>query len=289
MKTRSSAQAAGKFAKLLRLTGCMAAVLLVSACLLNGQTSSTTPSPMPKERLRSAFQSLGWLQSPGEGPVHIRAEGTLTYYGPDGKPGASVAVTMRCIGSQQYRIDVDGPAGAHSTIVNGLGAVHIGADGKAVKLPASTAVSMQSPTFPFLQEALNPDHTQSVVEDLGVQDAPAGIEQRLRVTLPASDDFEPALRSRAAEKTLWLSADGTPARIDFFRVGADNHYARVLFSLLMSDYRRVAGYAIAFRQEEQIDGATMTVLTLQDVRIGTASGVTDADFQFPADVTGGVR
>jgi hypothetical protein len=250
--------------------------------------SSGAQNQLPKERLRAVFQSLGWAQLAASGPIGVLANGTLTYYDPDGSASTVANVTIKCRGSLQYRIDVNEVSETHSTIVNGLGGVHIGADGKAHRLPASTAVSMQSPMFPFLSEALNPDSAESVVEDMGTQGVPAGAAQGLHVTIPPSAGFEAGLRSRSSEKTLWLSGDGTPTRIDFFRVAADNHYAKVPFSLLLSDYRKVAGAAVAFRQEEQLNGRTMYVLTLQDVRIGVSSGVTPSDFQAPA-VVGSVR
>jgi hypothetical protein len=246
------------------------------------------PNQLPKSILRTLFQSLGWVQPVGSAPLSVLATGALTYYDPDGAASSTVGVTIKCSGSSQYRIDVSEAGGTQSTIVNGLSAVHIAADGKIQKLPASTAVSMQSPMFPFLDDALNPDNPDSLVEDSGLQDAPVGIAQRLHVTIPASTEFKAGLKSRAYEKTVWFSSDGTPARIDFFRVGADNHYARVPFSLLLSDYRQVAGIAVAFRQEEQLDGKTITVLTLQSVRIGASSGVSPSDFQSPV-VAGGTR
>lgn len=264
-------------------------LLCLATAISQPQVTGQTPSQLPKQQLSSAFQSLGWGRQIGSGPISLLATGTLTYYRPDGKPDATVPVAIRCVGSQQYRIDVNDPAGAHTTIATGLGAVHIGADGKATKLPASTAISMKPPMFPFLDDSLNPDNPQIMVEDTGLQDAPIGVAQRLRVTLPSSADFEQGLRSRASETTLWFSTDGTPVRIDFFRVAADNHYARVQFSLLLSDYHQVAGLAVAFRQEEQVDGHTISLLTLQEVRLGADSGVTAADFQFPAVVAGGAR
>jgi len=148
---------------------------------------------------------------------------------------------------------------------------------------------MKSPMFPFLDDALNPDNPENVVEDTGLQDVPTGITRRLHVTIPPSTDFKAGLKSRASEKTLWFSPDGTPARIDFYRLAADNHYARVPFSLLLSDYRQVRGLAIAFRQEELLDGKTISVLTLQTVLVGTGSGVTDSDFQAPQAVAGSAR
>lgn len=228
--------------------------------------------------LSSSFQPLGWFTSPTQVPVDVVATGTLTYYSPDGSPSTTVPVTIKYRGSQHYRIDVSDPNGSRSTIVNGLGGTIKRSDGKSQVLTASAAFSMQPPIFPFLLEELNPANPATTIQDLGLANVPAGIAQRLRISLPNAPDFVNGLRGRAAEKTLWLAANGTPARIDFFRVASDNHYARVQFSLLLSDYRKVGGVLVAFQQLEQLEGQNLKLLSLQTVVIGPAAGITDSDF-----------
>jgi len=254
----------------------------VAAC---GQT--TTQNPLPKSSLSSTFQTLGWFNPATPGPIDVLAVGTLTYYSPDGSTSSSVPVTIKCRGNQHFRIDVNDPSGAHTTIVNGLGGTFKTADGKAHGLSASASIGVPSPIFPFLLDELDPANPKTTVEDLGIANAPPGIGQRLRVTLPTASDFVAGLKSRASEKTLWFAADGTPARIDFFRVASDNHFARVPFSLVLSDYRKVGGITVAFQQLEQLDGKSMKLLTLQSVVIGPSAGISDGDFTVTTSTVAG--
>jgi hypothetical protein len=244
-----------------------------------------------KASLNSSFQTLGWFNPATPGPIDVLAVGTLTYYSADdGSVASTVAVTIKCRGSQHYRIDVNDPNGAHSTVVNGLGGAFIKSDGTQRPLTASSAISIQGPVFPFLLDELNPANPQTFVEDIGLNGAPAGIAQRLHISLPASTEFLAGLRSRASEKTVWLSSNGTPARIDFFRVAGDNHYVRVPFTLLLSDYRQVSGLLVPFQLTELLDGNKMTSLTFQTVTIGAAAGIVGTEFTVPAAVsTGGAQ
>jgi hypothetical protein len=173
--------------------------------------------------------------------------------------------------------------------VNGLGGRFTSADGKTQKLNASTAFSIQPPAFPFLLDELNPNNPLTMIEDDGITGAPQGVVRRLHITVPGSSDFLAGLKSRASEKTVWLQADGSPARIDFFRVAGDNHYARLPFTLLLSDYRKVSGIAVAFQQAEQLDGQTIRLLVLQSVLIGPEAGIGAADFTVSATPAGGAQ
>ena len=276
-----------------RMTGILMCSLLVTASLVAQTPMVTSDGPsVPSvawQHLRLAFGKLGWLRTPGAPLPGLAAIGTLTYYAPDRSVAGSATVVIKCRGSRQYRIDVTDATGTATTIVNDTGGIHTGPDGKSNKLPASSAVSMRSPWFPFLLDALNLDDPGTVVSGSGPLLA-SGLSQQIRAGTAAGQDVMSALRARASNLTISFDANEMPARIDFVRVAADNHYVTVPFSLLLSDYRSVGNIAVAFRQEEQLDEKTMSVLTLESVVIGPTANVGDADFKVStATVTGGAQ
>lgn len=257
---------------------------LVSSHHLFGQTAN---SQALKLSLSTSFHSLGWFQPATPNPIDVLAVGVLTYYAPDGSASVTAPVTIRCRGSQHYRIDVNDPNGFHSTVINGLGGAFMMPGGKVRTLTASAAASLKTPSFPFLLDELNPANTETTIEGDGFSNSSLGIVQQVHITTPESDEFAAGLKHRIMEKTVWLSSSGAPIRIDFFRAASDNHYARVPFTLLLADYRNISGISVPFQQSELLDGRTMKVLTLQSVTIGAAAGISDSDFKVSTGLSAG--
>jgi len=231
---------------------------------------------------------LGWTQVLNAPPLDVRAVGTLTHYSPDGISYPPVNFTVKCRGSKQYRLDIQTAKGMTTTIVNDIGGAFIATDGGVRTLSSSSAVSIRPPIFPFLLDALNLNDTRTHVSDSGPL-LPSGLRQQVRARLDLGPDVMSQLRGRASDTVLWLGADNRPMRIDFVRVAADNHYVTVPFSLLVSDYRVVNGIAIAFRQEEQLQGRTVKVMTFQTVQLGPSAAVSDSDFRVPSAAPGGAQ
>ncbi len=184
--------------------------------------------------------------------------------------------------------DIQTAKGMTTTIVNDIGGAFIATDGGVRTLSSSSAVSIRPPIFPFLLDALNLNDTRTHVSDSGPL-LPSGLRQQVRARLDLGPDVMSQLRGRASDTVLWLGADNRPMRIDFVRVAADNHYVTVPFSLLVSDYRVVNGIAIAFRQEEQLQGRTVKVMTFQTVQLGPSAAVSDSDFRVPSAAPGGAQ
>jgi hypothetical protein len=270
-------------------------VFLCTTALAQSTATATTPStdtagsdPTVKASFGAVLQSLGWNTVPNTPPTLLSATGTLTRYAPDGSVFAQTKVTIKCNGNHQFRMDASDAFGSSSAIVNDLGGQLILPDGKRARLSASTAASMRPPWFPFLADAINLNDTHTVITGSGVALA-SGVPQQIHARLNADTDAVSRLRSRASDLTLHLGNDGAPIQIDFVRVAADNHYATIKFSLLLSDYQQIGTTKVAFRQEEQLGGKTTQVLVLESVQIGASSGVSPSDFKVQVPVSGGAQ
>jgi hypothetical protein len=263
------------------------AFLLCPSTLASAQNSPVQNSPVAKGQLLAAFQTLGWSMG-SNSRLDLFAAGMLSFVDEYGTSSPPFNVRIKYRGPKHYRMDIDGPSGTRSVIVNDIGGVMISEDGKGYLLSASAAIGLKPPIFPFLHAPFEPTSLKTDVEDTSSLGISKGATQRLRVMQHGGSNFESNFRSRASEATLWLGADhATPIRIDYYRLAADNHYSRTQFTLLLSDYRRVGGIAVPFRVEEQVDGKSISIITFQDVRLG--SGVQDSDFSHSGKVIGSAQ
>jgi len=243
---------------------------------LNAQQSTTAPQ-RDAQALAAIGQvtiAAGWTA--GSLPSTITASGTFTRFNGDQQQIESFSIKQR--GPSQHRMDLQGNGATTTTIVNGLAGTIRFFDGTKQRLPAHAALSIQSPSFPFLSDLMNAADPSVEIQNLGTNTINGTACQGVGIVRHAkSDDKFGIFRDLAAPLKVWISVQsGLPIRIDFIRLAADNPYLAMHFSRSFSDYRVVNGLAIAFQQNESFEGQLMYRFQFTNVQFNAA--VLDADF-----------
>jgi outer membrane lipoprotein-sorting protein len=257
-------------------------ILVLGSLSLTGATPQDVGSPQNPIKSATALQTVGQLLgaagwSSATLPTTIIASGTLTR----GGQSQVSSITLKQRGSSQHRFELQDNGATATTIVNGLTGMIVFSDGTRQRLPPHLALSIQSPTFPFLTDLLNTSDLAVDVDDLGTDtvDGVPCVGVLVARHAPAGDPLGPT-RDLAAPLKIWVSQQtALPVRIDFVRLALDNHFLAMHFSRSFSDYRPVNGVAVPFTQEERFEGQLMYRIQFTTVQFGAA--IPDSEFTLP--------
>lgn len=221
--------------------------------------------------------ATGWSQLTV--PRDAVATGTVTRY--RGEVQDTVGITLKVKGYRQYRTEVQEAASVTTTIVSGDRAAVLKPEG-IQSIPSHAALSMRPLVFPFLSDLAAATNPNVILTYLGVENIRGESAYRIEITRqPTSDDPIGEAERRAGPLTVWVSAtSGLPVQIEYPRIANDNPTAVHRRTRYLSDYRRVGGLAIPFRQEELVNGKPLFTLQLTQVQFNV--GLSDSDFAIPA-------
>lgn len=273
--------------KLAFATAILTSLFMALTCAANGQVNAPTPAAAKDTGAAAAltqlFRVTGWSKQAA--PRDALLSGTLTRHFPDGDQAAPF--TMKVRGADQYDYLENG---AIRFTANGTAGVVVGADGKAHRMPAQSAMSGRSLILPLSSTLLDwnaADVDVTLVGESSINgESCIGVQLARKHPDSASDPFA-ATRRGAAPLTIWISTvRAIPLRADYYRVAADNHTATFRETALFSDYRNVHGIVVPFRQDISIGGQLTYTFQFSDVQFNR--GLTDSDFDV-AHVAGGAQ
>jgi hypothetical protein len=243
------------------------------------QTQTPTSPPLQRDPqamavLAQMAAATGWRAS--SVPADVVATGTVTRF--QGDAEQTVPFTVKQRGASQQRLQFQEPDGLVTTVVNGLAASVLPAQGRPRRLPAQSALSMESRFFPFFSDILKLLDADVSVVDLGsgtIEGVPCHGVQIARH--PAGKDSLSHIRELASPLKVWISQSTfLPVQIEYVRLAVDNQHVVMHFSRAFSDYRVVNGIAVAFQQVERFEGQLMYRFQLTNVQLN--AGLTDVDF-----------
>lgn len=253
------------------------ALLLVSIFSVSIQAAAQQPpqrDPQAMAVLAQMVAATGWRT--GSVPVDVVATGTVTRFHEEAEQ--TVPITVKQRGANQQRLQLQEPDGLVTTVINGLAASVLPAQGSPRRLPAQSALSMESRFFPFFSDILKLLDADVSVVDLGsrtIEGVPCHGVQIARH--PAGKDPLSHIRELASPLKVWISQSTfLPVQIEYVRLAVDNQHVVMHFSRTFSDYRAVNGIAVAFQQEERFEGQLMYRFQLTTVQLN--AGLTDGDF-----------
>jgi outer membrane lipoprotein-sorting protein len=217
--------------------------------------------------------ATGWSRA--SNPSDVLATGTMTRY--RGEQQDTAGITLKARGPRKLRIELQEPSSSRTSIVNGNGGILSTPEGTR-RIPSHVAASEQPLVFPFLTDLAAANDDGISLSYLGIEDVRGEAAHRIEIIRePAADYPAREDRRKAIALTVWVSvARGVPVQIQYNLFAFDNPTSTFPATRYLSDYRRVGGLLVPFRQEESIDGEMRYVFQLS--RVSFNVGLSDLDF-----------
>ncbi len=252
-------------------------VVFVTICILllvsSVPAQQVARDPQAVVLLVQMLAVTGWGASPGDAV----AKGTVTQF--RGEETVTGAVTLKALGRQGIRVDVETPDGTVSTIRNGSRAAMLQA-GKVTAIPGHAVTSQHGLHFLFLTPIATPNDAGTRISYKGTETVNGDDAHVIEIQAVQDPDRPSNPLLQASQFVVYVSTKTfLPIKVDYNRLGGNNPNVVLHCTRYFADYRPIGGLLVPFQQTDFLEGQKIAEIRLRSVQLNV--GLADAQFDVP--------